>query len=139
MDIGPIDGISIGICVWIMGSIIIGMGIWVHGYGTCGRGMGLCTISLLFTTCSHSQQCQRLFQVNTPVTSMCLHPNQSTLVVADQGGTIYVWDLSTDHNEQHVRTTSPVYSSPHPGIVILYSYDYMCMYMYQQNSDIGHV
>ena len=49
-----------------------------------------------------SQQCQRLFQVNTPVTSMCLHPNQSTLVVADQSGTIYIWDLSTDHNEQHV-------------------------------------
>ena len=40
--------------------------------------------------------------MNTPVTSICLHPNQATLVVADQSGTIYLWDLSTDHNEQHV-------------------------------------
>ncbi|XP_064406213.1 target of rapamycin complex subunit lst8-like [Halichondria panicea] len=47
-----------------------------------------------------SQQCQRLFQVNAPVTCMCLHPNQATLIVGDQSGTIHVWDLSTDHNEQ---------------------------------------
>lgn len=58
----------------------------------------------------HSQQCQRLFQINSPVTSMCLHPNQSTLVVADQSGTIYVWDLSTDHSEQHI---------PEPDVSIL--------------------
>ena len=51
-----------------------------------------------------SQQCQRLFQVNAPVTCMCLHPNQATLIVGDQSGTIHVWDLSTDHNEQLVST-----------------------------------
>ena len=49
-----------------------------------------------------SQQCQRLFQVNAPVNCMCLHPNQATLIVGDSGGTIHVWDLTTDHNEQLV-------------------------------------
>ena len=34
---------------------------------------------------------------------MCLHPNQATLIVGDQSGTIHVWDLTTDHNEQLVR------------------------------------
>ncbi len=33
---------------------------------------------------------------------MCLHPNQATLIVGDQSGTIYVWDLTTDRNEQLV-------------------------------------
>lgn len=50
-----------------------------------------------------AQQCQRLFQVNAPVNCMCLHPNQATLIVGDQSGTIHVWDLTTDHNEQLVR------------------------------------
>ena len=53
-----------------------------------------------------AQQCQRLFQVNTPVNCMCLHPNQATLIVGDQSGTIHVWDLTTDHNEQLVRVVS---------------------------------
>jgi len=34
---------------------------------------------------------------------MCLHPNQATLVVGDQSGTIHVWDLTTDSNEQLVK------------------------------------
>lgn len=34
---------------------------------------------------------------------MCLHPNQATLIVGDQSGTIHVWDLTTDHNEQLVK------------------------------------
>lgn len=58
----------------------------------------------------HSQQCQRLFQVNAPITCMCLHPNQSTLIVGDQSGTIHVWDLTTDHNEQLI---------PEPDVAIL--------------------
>ena len=33
---------------------------------------------------------------------MCLHPNQATLIVGDQSGTIHVWDLTTDYNEQLV-------------------------------------
>lgn len=34
---------------------------------------------------------------------MCLHPNQGTLIVGDQSGTVHVWDLATDYNEQLVR------------------------------------
>ena len=34
---------------------------------------------------------------------MCLHPNQATLIVGDQSGTVHVWDLTTDYNEQLVR------------------------------------
>ncbi|VDO97583.1 unnamed protein product [Soboliphyme baturini] len=45
-------------------------------------------------------QCQRIFQVNTPVNCVCLHPNQVELFVGDQSGTIHLWDLRTDHNEQ---------------------------------------
>ena len=51
----------------------------------------------------HTQQCQRLFQANAPVNCMCLHPNQATLVVGDQSGTVHVWDLTTDYNEQLVQ------------------------------------
>lgn len=35
---------------------------------------------------------------------MCLHPNQATLIVGDQSGTVHVWDLTTDYNEQLVST-----------------------------------
>lgn len=45
-------------------------------------------------------QCQRIFQVNTPVNCVCLHPNQVELFVGDQSGTIHLWDLRNDHNEQ---------------------------------------
>lgn len=41
--------------------------------------------------------------MNAPVNCMCLHPNQATLIVGDQSGTIHVWELTTDHNEQLVR------------------------------------
>lgn len=57
---------------------------------------------LLSFTRSHNQQCQRLFQVNAAINCMCLHPNQATLIVGDQSGTVHVWDLSTDFNEQLV-------------------------------------
>ncbi|KRX67115.1 Target of rapamycin complex subunit lst8 [Trichinella sp. T9] len=49
---------------------------------------------------SRNLQCQRIFQVNTPVSCVCLHPNQVELFVGDQSGTIHLWDLRTDHNEQ---------------------------------------
>jgi len=45
-------------------------------------------------------QCQRIFQVSTPVNCVCLHPNQAELFVGDQSGTIHLWDLRNDHNEQ---------------------------------------
>lgn len=49
---------------------------------------------------SKNLQCQRIFQVNTAVNCVCLHPNQVELFVGDQSGTIHLWDLRNDHNEQ---------------------------------------
>lgn len=49
---------------------------------------------------SRNLQCQRIFQANQPVNSVCLHPNQGELYLGDQSGIIHVWDLRTDHNEQ---------------------------------------
>lgn len=49
---------------------------------------------------SRNLQCQRIFQVNAPVNCVCLHPNQGEIFVGDQGGSIHIWDLKTDHNEQ---------------------------------------
>ena len=44
-----------------------------------------------------------MFQVNAPITSVCLHPNQAELIVADLSGCINIWDLKTDKTEQLVR------------------------------------
>jgi len=49
---------------------------------------------------SRNLQCQRIFQVNAPVNCVCLHPNQSELIVGDQSGIIHIWDLKTNRNEQ---------------------------------------
>lgn len=46
--------------------------------------------------------CQKIFQVNAPVTCACLHPNQGELMVGDQSGTVHIWNLRTGHNEQLV-------------------------------------
>ncbi|XP_022235017.1 target of rapamycin complex subunit lst8-like isoform X2 [Limulus polyphemus] len=51
---------------------------------------------------SKNVQCQRIFQANHPVNTVCLHPNQGELFIGDQNGLIHVWDLRTDHNEQLV-------------------------------------
>lgn len=52
---------------------------------------------------ARSGQCNRMFQVNAPITSVCLHPNQGELIVADQAGCINIWDLKSDKTEQLVR------------------------------------
>ncbi|KAL3196968.1 hypothetical protein MRX96_053934, partial [Rhipicephalus microplus] len=49
---------------------------------------------------ARAQTCQRVFETNAPVNCACLHPNQCELFVGDQSGTIYVWDLRNNHNEQ---------------------------------------
>ncbi|XP_025105800.1 target of rapamycin complex subunit lst8-like isoform X2 [Pomacea canaliculata] len=58
---------------------------------------------------SRNLQCQRIFQVNAPVNCVCLHPNQGELIVGDQGGSIHIWDLKTDNNENLI---------PEPGAAI---------------------
>lgn len=49
---------------------------------------------------ARAQTCQRVFETNAPVNCACLHPNQCELFIGDQSGTIYVWDLRNNHNEQ---------------------------------------
>lgn len=49
---------------------------------------------------SRNGQCQKVFQVNSPVNCVALHPNQGELFVGDQTGIIHIWDLKTDRNEQ---------------------------------------
>lgn len=49
---------------------------------------------------SRNMQCNRMFQVNAPINSICLHPNQTEMIVADQSGCINVWDLRSDKTEQ---------------------------------------
>lgn len=49
---------------------------------------------------ARAQTCQRVFETNAPVNCACLHPNQCELFIGDQSGSIYVWDLRNNHNEQ---------------------------------------
>lgn len=49
---------------------------------------------------SNQLQCQRMLVTLGPVNAVCLHPDQSQIMVGDQLGNIYMWDLKTDKNEQ---------------------------------------
>ncbi|XP_037091219.1 target of rapamycin complex subunit lst8-like [Pollicipes pollicipes] len=40
--------------------------------------------------------CQRVFQIDQPMTCIVLHPNQVELFIGDQSGTIHQWDLRSD-------------------------------------------
>jgi len=44
--------------------------------------------------------CQRVFQTNAPVNTVCLHPNQQELIVGDHSGVIHRWNLKNDQSEQ---------------------------------------
>ena len=57
-------------------------------YIYCGRGNGA--------------RCEKVFQTQSPVTCAVLHPNSKDLIVSDEEGKIYVWDLRTDQNEHIV-------------------------------------
>lgn len=64
-----------------------------------------------FNLRASSFQCQRIFQVSTPVNCVSLHPNQSELIVGDQSGIVHLWDLRSDHNEQLVKKKRNVFFS----------------------------
>ncbi|XP_034951891.1 target of rapamycin complex subunit lst8 [Chelonus insularis] len=49
---------------------------------------------------SSSFQCQRRYEVSSPVNCVTLHPNQSELIVGDQSGAIHIWDIRSNHNKQ---------------------------------------
>jgi len=44
--------------------------------------------------------CQKVYQANSPVNCVNLHPNQQELVIGDQSGIIHIWNLQTDQSEQ---------------------------------------
>ncbi|XP_043192043.1 target of rapamycin complex subunit lst8-like [Amphibalanus amphitrite] len=44
--------------------------------------------------------CQRVFQVDQPMTCIVLHPNQVELFIGDQAGTIHQWDLRSDQHDK---------------------------------------
>ena len=66
---------------------------------------------------SRNLQCQHMFQVSAPVTSVVLHPNQVQVIVGDQSGATHIWDLKTDHNVQFMPETGMARSS-HPEVFL---------------------
>lgn len=44
-------------------------------------------------------QCQRMFEAKGPLNAGVLHPNQTTLFLCDQNGSMYMWDLRHNFNE----------------------------------------
>lgn len=44
--------------------------------------------------------CKRMFDCLSPVNSVCLHPNQVEVMVCTSAGSIYIWDIKSDNNEQ---------------------------------------
>lgn len=51
---------------------------------------------------SKLQKPQRLFEVEAPINCASLHPNNSVLFVGDQAGTMHIWDLRMNENDQKV-------------------------------------
>ncbi|XP_063700798.1 protein LST8 homolog [Culicoides brevitarsis] len=48
---------------------------------------------------SHSPTCKRIFDCQSPVNAVCLHPNQVELAIGSQNG-VYLWDVKSDMHEQ---------------------------------------
>jgi len=44
--------------------------------------------------------CKRMFDCLAPVNSVCLHPNQVEVAISTSSGSIYIWDIKSDNNEQ---------------------------------------
>lgn len=41
-----------------------------------------------------------MFDCLAPVNSVCLHPNQVEVAISTSSGSIYIWDIKSDNNEQ---------------------------------------
>uniref|UniRef100_A0A182K5H6 Target of rapamycin complex subunit lst8 n=1 Tax=Anopheles christyi TaxID=43041 RepID=A0A182K5H6_9DIPT len=48
---------------------------------------------------SPSPSCKRIFDCQSPVNAVCLLPNQVELLMAHQGGGIYLWDVKSDQHD----------------------------------------
>lgn len=44
--------------------------------------------------------CKRMFDCLAPVNSVCLHPNQVEIAICTSAGSLYIWDIKSDNNEQ---------------------------------------
>lgn len=54
---------------------------------------------------SQNPVCKRMFDCLTPVNSIALHPNQVEIAISTLSGSIYLWDIKSDNNEQLVPET----------------------------------
>lgn len=48
---------------------------------------------------SHNPACKRIFDCQSPVNAVSLHPNQVELAIGSQNG-VYLWDVKSDMHEQ---------------------------------------
>ncbi|XP_058127549.1 protein LST8 homolog [Anopheles ziemanni] len=48
---------------------------------------------------SPNPSCKRIFDCQSPVNAVCLLPNQVELLMAHQGGGIYLWDVKSDQHD----------------------------------------
>ncbi|XP_037026806.1 protein LST8 homolog [Bradysia coprophila] len=48
----------------------------------------------------NSQNCKRVFDCQTPVNAVVLHPNEVEMAIGSQNGCIYLWDINSDLHEQ---------------------------------------
>lgn len=58
-----------------------------------------CRVRIWDLNCSQPV-CKRMFDCRMPVNSVCLHPNQVEVAICTSAGSIYLWDIKSDNNEQ---------------------------------------
>lgn len=49
---------------------------------------------------SKSNSSQRMYQTNSPVNTIALHPNQIEMFIGDQNGVLHIWDLRNDQHKE---------------------------------------
>lgn len=58
-----------------------------------------CRVRIWDLNCSQPV-CKRMFDCLSPVNAVCLHPNQVEVAICTSAGSIYIWDIKSDNNEQ---------------------------------------
>ncbi|KPM10379.1 target of rapamycin complex subunit LST8-like protein [Sarcoptes scabiei] len=65
--------------------------------------------------------CQRKLKLTTPINSMFLHPNQVEIYIADQSGSIWIWNLQADKMQRIVASND--------SFIVSLVYDHDCRMM----------